>query len=72
MSDRLQGKIAIVTGGASGIGLEIAKGFGQQGARVCIADVLPAACDEAGAAREQRRIRSYPRRGATDAPWINW
>jgi NAD(P)-dependent dehydrogenase (short-subunit alcohol dehydrogenase family) len=47
MSDRLQGKIAIVTGGASGIGLEIAKGFGQQGARVCIADVLPAACDEA-------------------------
>ncbi len=47
MSDRLQGKIAIVTGGASGIGFEIARGFGQQGARVCIADVLPAACDEA-------------------------
>src|ERR1700733_1054634 len=50
MSDRLQGKIAIVTGGASGIGLEIAKGFGLEGATVCIADVAQAACEEAARA----------------------
>ena len=35
MSDR----IAVVTGAASGIGLEIARAFAREGARVCIADL---------------------------------
>jgi NAD(P)-dependent dehydrogenase (short-subunit alcohol dehydrogenase family) len=50
MSDRLRDKIAIVTGGASGIGLEIAKGFALEGATICIADVAQAAWDEAASA----------------------
>lgn len=36
---RLQGKTAIVTGGARGIGEAIAAGFVREGARVCVADI---------------------------------
>ena len=37
---RLQGKVAIVTGAARGIGLAIAREFIQEGAQVALADVL--------------------------------
>ena len=36
---RLQGKAAVVTGAASGLGFAIARAFAQEGARVCLADV---------------------------------
>ena len=43
MSARLDGKVAIVTGGAAGLGLAYARRFVAEGARVVIADVADAA-----------------------------
>jgi len=40
---KLDGRIAVVTGGARGIGLAIAQGLASEGARVCIADIDSAA-----------------------------
>ncbi len=36
---RMQDKVAIVTGAASGIGKEIARAYAREGAKVCIADL---------------------------------
>lgn len=50
MSNRFEGEYAIVTGGASGLGLGIAKRLSSEGAKVSIWDSNPAAI---AAAREQ-------------------
>ncbi|MFM9884778.1 MAG: SDR family NAD(P)-dependent oxidoreductase [Burkholderiales bacterium] len=42
MTQRLEGRVAIVTGGARGIGAAYAKALAAAGARVCAADVLDA------------------------------
>src|SRR5438270_891598 len=49
---RLKDQVAIVTGGAQGIGGATARRFGEEGARVLIADV-----DEAAAIANRDRIR---------------
>ncbi|KAA9150210.1 3-oxoacyl-ACP reductase FabG [Amycolatopsis acidicola] len=43
----LEGRVAVITGGARGIGLEIAKTFVGQGARVVLGDLGKEALDEA-------------------------
>jgi NAD(P)-dependent dehydrogenase (short-subunit alcohol dehydrogenase family) len=45
--DQLNGKTAVVTGGASGIGLALCRAFGQRGMNVAMVDVEAAACVEA-------------------------
>ncbi|MDQ0241386.1 SDR family NAD(P)-dependent oxidoreductase, partial [Arthrobacter bambusae] len=47
MSLPLEGKVAVVTGGASGVGLGIAQEFVDQGARVVITDLQQKPLDEA-------------------------
>jgi NAD(P)-dependent dehydrogenase (short-subunit alcohol dehydrogenase family) len=45
-------QIAVVTGGASGLGLAMARAFGARGLSVVVADVEPGALDEAARALE--------------------
>ena len=53
MSGKLQGRVAVVTGGGSGIGREISRLFAREGARVALLEV-----DEAGGQETVREIES--------------
>ena len=48
-TDTFQGKVALVTGAASGIGLAIARKFAESGATVIVADINEASAKEAAA-----------------------
>ena len=58
MSGRIEGRVAVITGGASGIGLGIAQRFVAEGASVVLGDInegaLEAAAEELGAAASTR------------------
>jgi NAD(P)-dependent dehydrogenase (short-subunit alcohol dehydrogenase family) len=53
MAGRLAGKIAVITGGGSGIGRACALRFAAEGAKVCVADV-----DQAAAKDTARRVEA--------------
>src|SRR6185312_4098095 len=49
MSGLVDGKVAIVTGAAQGIGLSIAQRLSEEGAAVVVSDMDAARCEEAAA-----------------------
>lgn len=54
---RLAGKIALVTGGATGIGAAIARRFGQEGAQIVVADINQDAGTRTAAEIDGRFVR---------------
>ena len=57
MAERLEGKVALITGGASGIGRACAVRFAEEGANVCAADL-----DPSGAAETARLVDAAGRK----------
>ncbi len=64
MANRLEDKVAVITGGASGIGRASARRFAAEGARVVVVDVA----DEAGSAVAEEVGGLYVHADVTDGP----
>jgi NAD(P)-dependent dehydrogenase (short-subunit alcohol dehydrogenase family) len=61
---RLDGKVAVVTGAASGIGRGVARRFAAEGARLMLLDIDQAGLDETAAAIEDAEARTVDVRDA--------
>ena len=55
---KLKDKVAIVTGGARGIGAAICRRYADEGARVVVADLLEAEASALAARDRARRLRA--------------
>src|SRR5271154_154712 len=55
----LGGKVALVTGGSRGLGLQIAKGLGEMGAKIAISARKSAELEEATAQLKKRGIDAF-------------
>jgi NAD(P)-dependent dehydrogenase (short-subunit alcohol dehydrogenase family) len=56
----IEGKVAFITGGASGIGLGIAKACAKYGMKVCIVDMRQSALDEAMVYFKEKNLPVHP------------
>ena len=65
MTSRLDGRRALITGGANGLGAAIAALFAAEGAKVVIAD-LDTAAGAAASVVERDRVRRWPGDVPTD------
>ena len=74
MARWFEGKVALVTGGASGIGRATAIRFAEEGARVVVADINDAGSAQTVRSIEQAgRSRTFPRRRRTcNGSWDNF
>ena len=68
MMQNVEGKVAFVTGGASGIGLGIAKVFAANGMKVVIADSRQDALDEAMTYFKAKKLPVHPIKARRDRP----
>jgi NAD(P)-dependent dehydrogenase (short-subunit alcohol dehydrogenase family) len=65
MAGRLEGKVCVITGAASGIGAESARLFGEQGAKVVGVDLEPGAVGELtieADVSDEEQVRAFYRR----------
>ena len=58
MPGRLGGKVAVITGGAGGIGRETARRFAEEDARICIADLADEPGNEAASELDGLYVRA--------------
>jgi 3-oxoacyl-[acyl-carrier protein] reductase len=68
--NRFDGQVAIVTGGAQGIGFGIAQRLGQEGARIVLLDIDAKRLIEAGRALTDRQGAGTPGAGKPAAPML--
>lgn len=58
MSTELTGRVAVITGGARGLGLSIAEALAARGARIALLDVLESVADSAAGLAARHRVET--------------